>query len=258
MNDEQKKEWITRIINKIADKENWSKEMRNASMSAIAMYGAKTLTTFNPLAALLLMAGACAYSAIVGKGDNDTKLMPEHIDKYMQELLPCLENTYTSCMSKSQEEFLMWSHYADSHKGMVIGFNSEKHPFADNPPKFMDYSSDRLTMDADRLIACDIHSDIKAILLRKNKVWKYEKECRFFFDAQTHPEQIIWHDNYDNPIIKLDDDAITSVYFGSRVPLERINQIKGVLSLQGRLDSIKLYQCKLCESSYGLRFTEID
>lgn len=84
------------------------------------------------------------------------------------------------------------------------------------------------------------------------------KRMPFFLRCSNPSGADYLADNYDNPIIKLDDDAITSVYFGSRVPLERINQIKGILSLQGRLDSIKLYQCKLCESSYGLRFTEID
>lgn len=257
MSDDQKKEWITRIINKIADKEEWSKEMRDAGMKSIAFYGAKTLANFNPIAALLLMAGTCAYSAIMGKGDNDTKLTPEHVDKYMQELLPCLENTYTSCISKSNDNFLMWSHYADSHKGMVIGFNSEKHPFADNHPIPMDYSYNRFTLDADRIIACDIQSDIREILLRKNKVWKYEKECRFFFDARNNPEQIIWYDSYDNPIIKLDDESVKSVYFGIRVPKERINMIKDILSSQGRLGSIELHQGKLCDSGYDLLFPEI-
>lgn len=133
MSYEQKKGWGMHFINKIADKDKWSDEMRNAGMSAIAMHSAKTLSTLNPIAALLLLGGVCAYSAIVGKGDNGTKLQPEHVDKYMQKLLPCLENTYTSCMSTQNDNFLMWSHYADSHKGIVIGFDANAEPFARNP-----------------------------------------------------------------------------------------------------------------------------
>lgn len=256
MSDEQKREWIKRIINKIADKEKWSNEMKIAGAKAIGAYGARSLVPFNLFGAILLMGGVYAYSAIVGKGEN-TQLLPKHIDEYMQKLLPCLAKTYTSCMSQSNEIFLLWSHYANSHKGIVIGFSSDKHPFVENPPVPVKYTNERFTLDADKLLTCDIHSDIKAILLKKNKVWKYEKEYRFFFDAQDNPEQIIWYDNYDNPIIKLDDDAINSVYFGSRVSVEKINQIKDILSSQGRLESIKLYKCKLCDTSYGLQFMEI-
>ena len=93
-------------------------------MSAIAMYGAKTLSAPNPFTALLLMGVICAYSAIVGNGDNSSNLEPAHVDKYIQELIPCLETTYTSCMSTYQDNFLVWSHYADSHKGMVIRFDA--------------------------------------------------------------------------------------------------------------------------------------
>ena len=258
MSDEQKKEWIKHIITKISDKGKWSNDMRNVGISAIAAtYGVKALASFNIFGAILLLGGAFAYSAIVGNEDNDIQLTTEHVNKYIQELLPCLANTYTSCMSKSYEEILLWSHYADSHKGIVIGFNADKHPFVDNPPISMDYSDERFTLDADKLLTCDIHSDIKSILLRKNKVWKYEKECRFLFDVQNNPEQIIWYDNYDNPIIRLDDDAVNSVYFGSRVSAEKINQIKDILSSQERLESIKLYKCKLCDTNYGLQFTEI-
>ena len=67
-------------------------------------------------------------------------------------------------------------------------------------------------------------------------------------DAQAHPEQIVRHDGHDNHIVKLDDDAIASVYPDSRVPKERKAQIKDILSSQGRLNSIRLYKCKLCES----------
>lgn len=257
MTAEQEREWINRIITKIADKDKWTNEMRDASIKAIGAYGAKSLASLNLLASILLIGGAYAYSAIT-KNKNKFVLTPAHVGKYIQELLPRLGQTYTSCMSKSFKEFLLWSHYADSHKGVVIGFNPNKSPFVDNPPISMDYSNERFILDADRILACNVYEDIKDILLRKNKVWKYEKECRFFFDAQNYPEQIIWYDHNDNPVIKLDDAAIDSVYFGNRVSMEKINQIRNILLSQGRSDFIKLYRCRLSDTSYNLTFLEID
>lgn len=258
MSDEQKKEWLMYVINKTADKENWSKEKRDAGMSAIAMYGAKTLATLNPFTALLLMGGVCAFSAIAGSGDNRSKLKPEHVDKYMRKLIPCLENTYTSCMSTCYNNFLTWSHYADSHKGMVIGFDANAESFASNTPAPMDYKDERFAFDAGMLMACDVKKDIKALLLRKSKKWEYEEECRFIFGTHNNANKIIWYDHYDNPIIKLGDNAVKSVYFGTRVPIERIDQIKSILSSQGGLGPIELFQCKLCDSGYELRFPKIE
>lgn len=87
MSDEQKKEWIKHIITKIADKENWRKEIRDAGISAIAAtYGIKALASFNILEACLLLGGVFAY--IVG---NDIQLTTEHADKYIQELLESIK-----------------------------------------------------------------------------------------------------------------------------------------------------------------------
>lgn len=256
MTNDQKKEWIARIIDKIAEKEKWNREMKEASIKTIGAYGAKTLAPFNLLGAILLMGGAYVYSTIVGNGGK-TQLTPKHVDKYMQRLLPCLAQTYTSCMSECKDVFLLWSHYADSHKGIVIEFDLDKFPFISNPPLPMNYSDERFTLDADRLLACDVNSDIKTMLVRKNKVWKYEKEYRFLFDAQNKSEQIIWYDHNENPIIKLDDDAINAVYFGCRVTIEKIKQIKDILSSQGRLEYTKMYKCKLSDTNYRLDFVKI-
>lgn len=257
MTAEQEKEWMTRIIKKIADKDKWANEVKDDGIKAIGAYGAKYLASFNLLGAILLMGGAYAYSSIAGN-KNKSVLTVEQVDKYFQELLPRLAQIYTSCMSRSCKEFLLWSHYADSHRGIVIGFNPNKPPFVDNPPISIDYNHGRFTLDADKILARNVYTDIETALSRKNKVWKYEKECRFLFDTQNNPEQIIWYDHNENPIIKLDDRAIDCVYFGSRVSIEKIDQIKDILSSQRRLDSIKLYRCKLCSTSYNLEFLKVD
>lgn len=43
-----------------------------------------------------------------------------------------LENSYTTCFSETNKEFLMWSHYASGHKGLCLEFtltNSGKFPY---------------------------------------------------------------------------------------------------------------------------------
>ncbi len=108
-----------------------------------------------------------------------------------------------SCFSKKFNNLLMWSHYADSHKGACIGFdlnvdsiNSikgacykgavkyvkkfEPIDYADNPEKI-----------------------ISNWLLTKAKDWKYEDEVRLICPKQ-------------NGVIEIETNMIKEVIFGSQ------------------------------------------
>ena len=70
--------------------------------------------------------------------------MRDYIDK---QLMPnCLEDRFKRhdellgvfCLSQNSDSFLMWSHYADSHKGFIIGFDSE-HEFFQKPRRDVNY-----------------------------------------------------------------------------------------------------------------------
>lgn len=256
LTDKQKKEMLIRAVEKIADEENWSRDMRSASASAIGGYGASALASFNILAAILLMGGAYLYSYLEKNG-KEKSITPNQLDEYMKKLLPLLSHTYTACMSNELNNFLLWSHYADSHKGVVIGLNTDKQPFSDNPPQNVIYKNSRFSLDVDRILKCDVENDIREIILRKSKIWRYEQECRFIFDSDINHDKIIWYDNYDNPIILLDENSIGGVYFGCRVNNERIQQIKSILSSQNRKDPVEIKKCKLSLSDYGLDFIDV-
>ena len=168
-----------------------------------------------------------------------------------------LSHTYTACMSNEINNFLLWSHYADSHKGVVIGFRTDKLPFSDNPPQNVKYTNTRFALDVDRVLKSDVDKDIKEIILRKSKIWKYEQECRFIFDIEKNRDKVIWYDNYDNPIIRLDENSIGGIYFGCRVNTERIQQIRSILSTQKRKEPVVLKKCKLSMSDYELEFIDV-
>lgn len=256
LTDKQKKEMLIQAVERIADEEKWNRDMRRASASAIGGYGATALASFNVIAALLLMGGAYLYSYLE-KNDKGKTITPDQLDNYMQKLLPQLSRTYTTCMSNELNNFLLWSHYADSHKGVVIGLKRDKQPFSDNPPQNVIYKNSRFALDADRVLMCDVENDIRDIILRKSKKWQYENECRFIFDTENNRDKIIWYDNYDNPIIQLDENSIGGVYFGCRVNNESIQQIKSIISSRNRQDPVEMKKCKLSLSDYELDFIDV-
>ena len=76
-------------------------------------------------------------------------------------------------LSKSYDNILMWSHYADSHKGCCIELEvtSEK-GITETPVSYVDTIKD--------VAGADYRDEAYQILSRKIRCWDYEKEVRFF------------------------------------------------------------------------------
>ena len=78
------------------------------------------------------------------------------------------------CMTDNWHEVLMWSHYAERHQGLCLGFN-----VSDEHARKVEYI-DRPTQDKS-LDLNNIREDlIKSIFNRKSLAWKYESEFRFY------------------------------------------------------------------------------
>ncbi len=75
------------------------------------------------------------------------------------------------CMSKTPKNILMWSHYADCHRGMVIEFDS-KHDYFKFGTEEIEYSNERPSMELH-----DEHPSSE-ILRTKSLDWEYEEEVR--------------------------------------------------------------------------------
>jgi hypothetical protein len=77
-------------------------------------------------------------------------------------------------LSEANDNILMWSHYADSHKGVAIGIQIEDRKYEIRPIQYDGYSyiSDNNYCN----------QSAKAILTHKADVWSYEKENRVFCD----------------------------------------------------------------------------
>jgi len=101
------------------------------------------------------------------------------------------EKTKICSLSKVKNSELMWTHYSDNQKGVVIGLrvDKSKHPEYDLQP--IKYEGLPFFHSE------DYHNQMaKNILCYKLKVWKYEKEERIFIQddreyIDVHIEQII-------------------------------------------------------------------
>lgn len=87
------------------------------------------------------------------------------------------------CFSRHWHNPVQWSHYADSHRGVCLGFD-----VPDSQLVRVTYSAKRLVADAERLAADQqLDSDmINRLLSTKYSHWKYESEVRHFVRLHDH------------------------------------------------------------------------
>lgn len=118
------------------------------------------------------------------------------------------QNHGVLCFSRSWRNPLMWSHYADKHRGFCLGFD-----IPDDRTKPIRYDAKRLPSLIPRLLAGTPDSEalMKCLLFTKFQDWKYEAEVRVYTDLK----------NVDPPtghyFAKFSDDlSLKEVIFGPR------------------------------------------
>jgi hypothetical protein len=117
------------------------------------------------------------------------------------------------CYSLTSEDTLMWTHYADEHKGIAIEFDLTRPPFNKTSTiKILevDYSDEKVPYDFPQSNE-DFEKTLHAISKRKKLCWSYEREVRILVAIGSLRE---------NRFLVLDASSIVSVTYGLRCPEE--------------------------------------
>ena len=163
------------------------------------------------------------------------------------------------CLSKNYDNQLMWSHYADCHKGICIGLKTtifinsltircKDNQLASGIPSYLpifrvNYNNNKL--EPYNLIKMD-KKNIKPFFYRKSDCWSYEEEYRIVLG-----ENMI----KNNPII-ISSNEISCVYFGLLIDKEIKNEIINViLNLSNK--NIRLYNMVKVQGEYKIKAEEI-
>lgn len=100
------------------------------------------------------------------------------------------------CLTTDYTNKLMWSHYADSHKGICVEYDFSDRAVNKSQPLPVYYSHERpqfvwkpegeLTQESkSKGAAC-----LMQALLTKEEEWNYENEWRMFISAETEPDDV--------------------------------------------------------------------
>lgn len=147
------------------------------------------------------------------------KITPHGI-KYIQGVILSLNNLTDEfrifSLSSSCNNILLWSHYANMHRGFCIQYkpihiNAEKVDYKDDVPKIKLIEILPLVDGDDNI---ETGRKIKNALLTKHIDWKYENEFRMILSDEVKATRI------DEFRVKIpyEPDYIESIIFGSRMP----------------------------------------
>lgn len=100
------------------------------------------------------------------------------------------------CLTTDYTNKLMWSHYADSHKGICVEYDFSDSAVNKSQPLPVYYSHERPQFDWK--LAGELTQEAKSkgtaclmqALLTKDEDWSYEKEWRMVISADTEPDDI--------------------------------------------------------------------
>jgi hypothetical protein len=170
--------------------------------------------------------------------ETSVKAMREENDKGH------LRNVGVLSLSEKWLDILMWSHYANSHKGICIGFDYTKLFFIFNgkPLWAVDIKYPESNQYPKRDYLDDPDTRVK-LYLTKSLDWKYEKEWRIIFPEKGRTVQ------------KFEPDAIVSVHLGCQISKEDKETVIN-WCLQ-RKPKPKIYETTKDKSSYSLKENEI-
>jgi hypothetical protein len=144
------------------------------------------------------------------------------------------------CFSKNLNNLLMWSYYADSHKGICLEFDSNIEPFS----KYFEviYKSEIPEIDSDLLFK-ENHKfqSFKKLLSYKSEDWKHEEEIRLLHQEK---ERIFKYPRY----------GLKAIYFGIKTDSTDMEMVCSLAKAQN--PKIRFFKMKRLESQFAIEPVE--
>jgi hypothetical protein len=184
-----------------------------------------------------------------GRDMNDDELeeLPAKIDETLLNVPKFFsEEIGFLSLSKEKNISLMWSHYADEHRGIVIGFDSDIFP--------KDLHDVSYTYIRPTYIQPEIEGtgwkQLLTLLTTKSEHWSYEKEVRSFSRLENAASVPMKIRNYDVCLFSFPPESIKEVIFGWHTPLNERQEIQELAA--DKYPHAKLFEAKSSSSNFDL------
>jgi hypothetical protein len=180
----------------------------------------------------------------------DPRVLMEHVQSQHNKRMET--ECFIFCLCAKHDDPILWAHYADSHKGLCLGFDSHAHPFLGACG--INYSAEYPTNSFPRIVGEEDELFLKSAL-SKSIEWKYEDEYRLC--SVRMDENPTWHLDLSwpaNQTAVVDPRTIKRVYIGARMPEPRRQELLSFC--RHERPDIRIFVGSPSATRYNLEFTE--
>lgn len=170
-------------------------------------------------------------------------------------------------LSKCRDNALMWSHYADSHRGYVVGFDSNNSFFNPGNEKAIDhlravkYSRVRAILPEFGFRDStpeQVREATEYLFFTKSSDWAYEQEMRILADlsraSSIKPAENVG--DWECCLFSFPHTAVKEIIFGSR--MARDHRLQLVMLWKQRYPHAELFRTSLSPTEFAVNITPID
>jgi hypothetical protein len=176
------------------------------------------------------------------------------IEKWMKSILEKQSKIIgLMCFSALCKEPVLWSHYADKHRGVAFEVEYDQKP--DNLIKIT-YPPNRLLIDGVRFAQLEKNKPaleaylspfMKPVMSQKSPSWEYEQEYRIYFSLDKDANIQTSGGHY---FVRIPENFLTRVILGYKCPLEE-QYVAKALEKSG-LVSTKVTRAKISNETYDV------
>lgn len=195
--------------------------------------------------------------------DDFVELMSGLSSKFAGMFYKIQDHIAIMSLTEDRNNLLMWSHYADQHRGFVVGFdafhgfinhkNTEEDDF--RHPRRVKYSSMRPKV-VERSMQGNAEKLFDMFFLTKSAEWGYEKEWRVI-ETVSDAAMVIEAHNEKICLYNAPHDAIREIIIGARASVDLKRQLAAMMKVIPSLNHAKLYRAVTSSEKFGLDFVEV-
>lgn len=167
------------------------------------------------------------------------------------------KEAFILCFCGTRKNILMWSHYADGHKGLCVHFNTKVRPILG--ALAVKYQRDYPISHFPSESPGQEHDFLEKSVLSKSHRWRYEKEYRLFSlrmgDHRTAWWlDLLWSPRNDRTAHKafLPRNAISGITIGASMPPTDRDSL--IAFCRSKRPDIRIEIARVSDSRYSLHF----
>ena len=188
-------------------------------------------------------------------------IFPEIVDDFVRQLPDTLSRKFAFLsLSKRRDNLVMWSHYADSHRGFVLGLFADNRFFKPGNGKGrhglceVSYSNKRVILPRrayPRLGLQGAHDLNDVIFYTKSTHWAYEEEVRIVGDPEAADRTESETPTIPIHLFKLPSECVAEIILGHRMDTDYVARFRTILAEHYR--GAQLLRARVDDEVFELR-----